>query len=225
MDTPRRAGRPRAASREILEEAACELFLEQGYDATSVADITSRAGVSRSTFFNYVESKSDLLWARFDDGVERLRATLARLREEVADGGRGDDVGLGGDVATGGDVASREAQARAALATLAADLPPENVALAYTQAGAMGLGEDLRLAEARRLVAVRDALAVHLRTAVSDQLAAQVRATALAGALLAAVREWSLAGVGRPALPAVLARALDCLGPGAATGLDAGTRC
>lgn len=71
MDSPRRAGRPRAASREILEEAACELFLERGYDATSVADITSRAGVSRSTFFNYVESKSDLLWARFDDAVDK----------------------------------------------------------------------------------------------------------------------------------------------------------
>lgn len=48
-----------------------KLFLERGYDATSVADITSRAGVSRSTFFNYVESKSDLLWARFDDAVDK----------------------------------------------------------------------------------------------------------------------------------------------------------
>lgn len=122
MDSPRRAGRPRAASREILEEAACELFLERGYDATSVADITSRAGVSRSTFFNYVESKSDLLWARFDDAVEQLRATLARRRE----------TGPGGDHA--------EEEVRGALAALAADLPAENVALAYTQAGAMGLG-------------------------------------------------------------------------------------
>ncbi|WP_454295498.1 TetR/AcrR family transcriptional regulator [Salana multivorans] len=196
MDSPRRAGRPRAASREILEEAACELFLERGYDATSVADITSRAGVSRSTFFNYVESKSDLLWARFDDAVEQLRATLARRRE----------TGPGGDHA--------EEEVRGALAALAADLPAENVALAYTQAGAMGLGEELRIAEARRLVMLRDVLAGHLRRGGTGSLAAQVRATALAGALLAAVREWSLAGVGRPPLPGVLETALAAGGLG-----------
>lgn len=203
MDSPRRAGRPRAASREILEEAACELFLERGYDGTSVADITSRAGVSRSTFFNYVESKSDLLWARFDDAVERLRAALLEVRE-LRGGGA---AGVGGS-AGATPAPDPEAEVRTALARLAADLPPENVALAYTQAGAMGLGEELRLAEARRLAALRDVIAGHLRSGGAGSLAAQVRATALAGALLAAVREWSIAGVGRPPLTEVLDAAL-----------------
>ena len=39
-----RAGRPRASSRETLAEAACELFLEQGFEATTIADITSSRG-------------------------------------------------------------------------------------------------------------------------------------------------------------------------------------
>ena len=56
MATESRAGRPRASSRETLAEAACELFLEQGYEATSVVDIAQRAGVSRSSFFNYFSS-------------------------------------------------------------------------------------------------------------------------------------------------------------------------
>src|SRR5690625_7835619 len=84
METPRRVGRPRAASREMLEEAACELFLEQGYAATSVADITQRAGVSRATFFNYIPTKSDLLWTSVDDALDTLAAELGRAIEPVA---------------------------------------------------------------------------------------------------------------------------------------------
>ena len=45
-------GRPRASSKDVLEEAASELFLEKGYLATSIDDIAQRAGVSRATFFN-----------------------------------------------------------------------------------------------------------------------------------------------------------------------------
>ena len=35
---------PEASSRETLAEAACELFLEQGFEATSIADITTSRG-------------------------------------------------------------------------------------------------------------------------------------------------------------------------------------
>ncbi|MBN9180650.1 MAG: TetR family transcriptional regulator, partial [Microbacterium sp.] len=42
-----RAGRPKSSSRETIADAACELFLEQGYEHTSIADIATRAGVSR----------------------------------------------------------------------------------------------------------------------------------------------------------------------------------
>lgn len=213
MVSSRRAGRPRAASRELLEEAACELFLERGYDATSVADITSRAGVSRSTFFNYVDAKSDLLWARFDDAVDLLRTQLAPTRgapDQVS--GAPNRPRPGAEATTTRSDAERDI--RTALATLAATLPPENVAFAYAQAEPMGLGDDLRLAEARRLVALREVLATHLRRGGLDSLSAQVRATALAGALLAALREWAVAGVGRPPLAEVLTTAFRALADG-----------
>lgn len=64
-------GRPQASSRETLAEAAAELFLEQGYEATTVADITRRAGVSRSSFFNYFDGKAATIWYALD---ERLRS-------------------------------------------------------------------------------------------------------------------------------------------------------
>lgn len=63
----RRRGRPQVASRAIFEEAASELFLERGYAETSIDDIARRAGVARSSFFNYFHSKSDLLWCSAED--------------------------------------------------------------------------------------------------------------------------------------------------------------
>jgi AcrR family transcriptional regulator len=72
------AGRPRASSRATIEEAAGELFLEQGYAATSLADIARRAGVARATLFGYVGAKSDLLWLELDAALDDLAARLDR---------------------------------------------------------------------------------------------------------------------------------------------------
>lgn len=69
-------GRPRQSSRDVLEEAAQELFLEQGYDNTTVDQIAQRAGVSRATFFNYFSSKAEVLWCQVDDELEHLRADI-----------------------------------------------------------------------------------------------------------------------------------------------------
>ncbi|MGQ3009815.1 TetR/AcrR family transcriptional regulator, partial [Microbacterium aurantiacum] len=74
-------GRPRASSPEMIAEAATELFLEQGYAATSVADIAARAGVSRSSFFNYFSSKSAILWADLDARIDELETRLSTVTE------------------------------------------------------------------------------------------------------------------------------------------------
>jgi AcrR family transcriptional regulator len=70
-------GRPRLSSREMLEDAAFELFLENGYAGTTVEQITQRAGVSRNTFFNYFRGKSDVFWGDLDESVQRLPGCLA----------------------------------------------------------------------------------------------------------------------------------------------------
>ncbi|WP_239640020.1 TetR/AcrR family transcriptional regulator [Microbacterium sp. B24] len=86
------SGRPRATSRSTIAEAATELFLERGFAETTIAAITQRAGVSRSSFFNYFSSKSAVLWAALDEGIRRavdaLRAgaaPTAALRAAVCD--------------------------------------------------------------------------------------------------------------------------------------------
>ncbi|GAB2511460.1 TetR/AcrR family transcriptional regulator [Nocardia heshunensis] len=43
--------------------AAVDLFTEQGYDATTVAQIAERAGVTKSTFFRHFPDKRELLVA------------------------------------------------------------------------------------------------------------------------------------------------------------------
>ncbi|WP_111766926.1 TetR/AcrR family transcriptional regulator [Nakamurella deserti] len=58
---------------ERLVVAAVDLFTEQGYDATTVAQIAERAGVTRSTFFRHFSDKRELLVA----GQETLSRLLA----------------------------------------------------------------------------------------------------------------------------------------------------
>jgi AcrR family transcriptional regulator len=60
-------------ARERLVLAAVDLFTEQGYDATTVAQIAERAGVTKSTFFRHFPDKRELLVA----GQEALSRLLA----------------------------------------------------------------------------------------------------------------------------------------------------
>ena len=60
--------------RQRLVVAAADLFTEQGYDATTVAQIAERAGTTKSTFFRYFPDKREVLVA----GQE----TLSRLLTE-----------------------------------------------------------------------------------------------------------------------------------------------
>src|SRR3984885_15981365 len=56
-----------------LMGAAIELFDEQGYEATTVAEIAERAGVTKRTFFRHFPDKRELLVA----GQETLSRLLA----------------------------------------------------------------------------------------------------------------------------------------------------
>ncbi|MBR7828261.1 TetR family transcriptional regulator [Actinospica sp. MGRD01-02] len=52
--------KPDAAGR--LAKAAIELFAEQGYEATTVAEIAERAGLTKRTFFRYYADKREVLF-------------------------------------------------------------------------------------------------------------------------------------------------------------------
>lgn len=169
-----RAGRPKASSRETLAEAACELFLERGYESTSVADITQRAGVSRSSFFNYFSSKSDVLWSGFDRRIARARERL----EALGPGGDGPAV-------------------RRILRDVVRDFEPDPLALALRNAPAMGLEDELVRETGVRHARLSQAIARAVRAGGIDSLSADILGAAQAAAVVSALRSWAEAGAGQ----------------------------
>lgn len=182
-----RSGRPRLSSPATIADAACELFFERGYEATSIADIALRAGVSRSSFFNYFSSKSDILWSSFDARVDALRTHL--------------------DAADEGPLA-----VASALRAFAADFAPDALALAMANASAMGLEDELERESATRTSRIGRSVSIALRCG-GDPLAADVTGTAVGGAVLAAVRAWAAAGPGRTSLARTLDDAVAVIAP------------
>lgn len=74
-------------TRQALIEAALTLFDEQGYDGTTVAEISARAKVSPATFFNYFATKEDVVFADqhlYDEVVDGVFAA-AEPGEQVAE--------------------------------------------------------------------------------------------------------------------------------------------
>lgn len=49
-------------AQERLTQAALELFVDQGYDKTTVAEITERAGLTKRTFFRHFADKREVLF-------------------------------------------------------------------------------------------------------------------------------------------------------------------
>jgi AcrR family transcriptional regulator len=79
MTEPLRSGRREQAKlerRERIYEAALSLFRTQGYDATTVDEITRHAGVAKGTFFNYFPTKDAVLRYLGTREIGRLGSSL-----------------------------------------------------------------------------------------------------------------------------------------------------
>jgi AcrR family transcriptional regulator len=62
-------------------DAIAELTAEQGYDATKIGDIVSRAGVARKTLYDNFEGKEEVFLAAFDSAVDEV---LQRIEADCA---------------------------------------------------------------------------------------------------------------------------------------------
>lgn len=58
------------------------LFLERGYDETTVDDICAAGQVARTTFFRYFSGKSHLVWHAFDRQRELLHDRLQQAADD-----------------------------------------------------------------------------------------------------------------------------------------------
>ncbi|MFJ3959077.1 TetR/AcrR family transcriptional regulator [Arthrobacter sp. NPDC090010] len=70
-----RRGRPGYDRSEVLR-IAVELFNEQGYDATSVADLAQRLGLSKSALYHHFDSKEQLLELALESALSGLEGSL-----------------------------------------------------------------------------------------------------------------------------------------------------
>lgn len=62
---------------ERLREAAMELFLERGYDRTTVSEIAARAKLTERTFFRYFSEKREVLFSGSAPLEELVIGTIA----------------------------------------------------------------------------------------------------------------------------------------------------
>jgi AcrR family transcriptional regulator len=65
--------------------AASRLFVEQGYDGTSMQDIADAVGLTKPGLYHFVESKEDLLSIIVDEGVERLEREVIEPARAIKD--------------------------------------------------------------------------------------------------------------------------------------------
>lgn len=72
-----RRERKRRQTRERIEQAAMTLFLERGFEATTIEEITEAADVSKRSFFDYFPSKEEVVFAWQDSFADRLMAAIA----------------------------------------------------------------------------------------------------------------------------------------------------
>ena len=74
------------SKRQAILDAACRLFREQGFEKTSIAEITERVGGSKATLYNYFPSKESLLLEVMHHAKElELQAIVGALDPDAED--------------------------------------------------------------------------------------------------------------------------------------------
>ncbi len=154
-------------TRNALVVAALELFEQRGYEATSVAEIANRAGVTEMTFFRHFASKAAVL---VDDPYDPLIA--AGIRRLPA-GGTLLATAAEGIAAAWGAVPIPEAQAVRDRLRVVSRTPSLRGALARSSASTEH--------------AIRDALVDR----GADRAAAHIAAAATVAALNASLLAWA----------------------------------
>lgn len=192
---PRRRGRPLEVDPESIARVALSLFLERGFDETSLDDVAEAAQVSRRTLFRYFTSKRELVWGGSAEAIERMREALANAPETEP---------------------ALDALRRAHVASVT--FPAEVVEPTRQRLRLIAANAELRAWGATRTEGALELLAEFLARRTGrepDDLGPRVAAHAMSAAASAAIFWWAEHGQGDPA--AVVDDVLRRLGPGLGT--------
>lgn len=155
-------------ARGRLEKAALELFIEDGYERTTVAEIAARAGVTERTFFRYFADKREVLFG----GGHELEDMLVKL--------------VAGAPAS---VPPLEAIA-GALDTAAAEIFAERRVFAGQRQAIISANSDLKERELLKLASLAAALAAALRDRGVGEPAASLAAESGVAVFKTAFTQW-----------------------------------
>jgi AcrR family transcriptional regulator len=170
-----------------LRKAALELFEERGYEATTVEDIATRAGLTKRTFFRHFGDKREVLFADGSDFTDLFLRGLERAPASAS-----------------------PMEAVAAALEAAGEGFPAPHAHARRRAQVVAANAELQERELVKLASVSAALAAALRErGVEDPIAGVVAETALA-VFRNAFERWVAAPAERP-LTGLLRESLDAL--------------
>jgi AcrR family transcriptional regulator len=75
--------RKRQETRQRIADAGLRLFLEHGFEETTLDAIAEAVGIARRTFFHYFDSKEALLYVYEDDVENSFRAALADVDDDI----------------------------------------------------------------------------------------------------------------------------------------------
>lgn len=73
----RRRGRP-GYDRDAVLAVAVDIFNEQGYDATSVSDLATRLGLTKSAIYHHFSSKEQVLEMALNQALDGLEGVLTQ---------------------------------------------------------------------------------------------------------------------------------------------------
>ena len=70
--TPEQYQKEREEKKQLIKSVALELFSHESYLATSISKIAKKVGMSKGLFYNYFESKEELLEELLQDGFNKI---------------------------------------------------------------------------------------------------------------------------------------------------------
>ena len=171
-------------ARQRLEEAAFALFVEKGYDETTVAEIATRAGLTERTFFRHFTDKREVLFG----GAAVLEGIVVAAIADAPPGATPIDA-----VASALDVAAAVFEARRQVAPVRQQIIQANA--------------ELRERELIKLARLSAAMAEALRARGVGEPAASLSAEAGITVLKVAFERW-IAGRTKPGLAALFQETL-----------------
>ncbi len=191
-------GRWEPNARERLERAALALFTERGYDATTVAEIADRAGLTKSTFFRHFADKREVLFGGQDFLTERFA----------------DAIRTAPAAATTADCLA------AALESAAAAFTPERHDLAPQRRAVIAANSELQERELLKRARLASAMADALRARDADDITARLAAELGVLAFSTAYARWAAPGNRQPFTEIAHATLRDLQASAAALGAD-----